>query len=146
MDNKHAASWLAYAGLLPFLAAPVVLWSGFSVALDVDTALRVYSALIVSFLAGIHWHVGMSRSGSEGWLLWESNVVVLVAWALVFIDSSALVCLLFAGLYVAVLLFDRALSKKEILPDWFYRLRVRVSTVVIVALLITAAVFATTKG
>lgn len=107
---------------------------------DIPLVLQVYSALIVSFLAGMHWHIGMTESEGQHNLLWISNAVVLTAWVTVFVPSAATACLIFALLFGGLVLMDRSLFHRGLLPPWFYRLRVHISGIVIVTLTATAAV------
>lgn len=146
MRIQLASTTLAYAGLIPFLSAPVIVaFAAPETLLNAETALRVYSALIVSFLAGIHWHVAISSGAGNPRLLVASNAVVLAAWAFAFWGSFAAANVSFALLFVAVLLIDRTLAAADILPKWFYAIRVRVSATVIGLLLTTAVLLILTR-
>lgn len=137
MDTKTSASALTYAGALPFLAAAVVLIiEPNAFYADIEPVLGTYSALIVSFLAGIHWHIGLSQKPAPGHLIWISNAFVLTAWGGVFVQPDPVAWALFAVLFAGLLYIDRGLFQLDLHARWFYRLRLRISTVVISSLLI----------
>lgn len=79
---------LGHAGLLPFVAGALamVMDDPLPRAMAAD-ALNAYAAVIVSFLGGIHWGLGMARSmPGPGPFLW-GVVPSLVAWAAVLWDG-----------------------------------------------------------
>lgn len=130
---------LTYAGALPFIAAALILTSKPpAIQADVELVLRVYSALIVSFLSGIHWQIGISKQEAPGYLLWMSNAVVLASWGFVFVQPGVVAWLLFVIVFSVLLVLDRILFRLDLVTSWFYRLRVRISIVVMVSLLVTA--------
>lgn len=132
---------LAYAGIIPFVAG--CLSVSFEVpvfGIDVDTLLRTYVALIISFLAGMQWQIGISRLGTTAHLLWVSNGFVLASWVVISSAPNVVVWLLYASLFVGLLLIDRYLTNNGFIEPWFYRLRRNVSAIVILTLVVTAAV------
>lgn len=84
------ASWLGYAGLIPFVAGAALSWQlpaewrPFTVA-----ALSAYAAVIVSFLGGIHWGLGFRLSAPPASLFLWGVVPSLVAWLAVLMPASA---------------------------------------------------------
>ncbi len=139
MKTRTTASVLTYAGALPFVAAALILiFKPPAIQADVELVLRVYSALIVSFVSGIHWQIGISKQAAPGYLLWMSNAVVLASWGFVFAQPGAVAWLLFVMVFAGLLVLDRILFRLELVSSWFYQLRVRISIIVLVSLLVAA--------
>lgn len=135
---KTAAWVLSGAGLVPIV--------GLSAALIVSDdarlgqALLAYSAVILSFLGGIQWGVALFSQGDDRratWLLGISIFPSLIAWSCLLQPglSSGLGVVL-AG-FLSALLVDRYLTRMEILPVWFWGLRWRITSVVVVSLGLT---------
>lgn len=95
--------------------------------------MQVYAALLISFLAGIHWHIGLSQAGAPSYLLFVSNMFVLLAWVIIFLADISVSWLLLTILFVGLILLDRALFRMGLLPEWFFHLRIRISMIVIAA-------------
>lgn len=96
----RAAVWMGYGGLLPFALGTLLAWLlGRPEDLDahalVMQALSLYAALIISFLAGIHWAAGMFKPESGGF--GRGVVFMLLAWPAALMPA-------FAGLVVHGLL------------------------------------------
>lgn len=78
-----AARWMAYGGLLPLAAGALLAWllgrpEDLDAHAQVMQALSLYAALIVSFLAGIHWAAGMLQGDAGGF--GRGVVFMLLAW------------------------------------------------------------------
>ena len=82
LEVRKASRRLAYAGALPFVFVALVAVTGrYDVPpFDAREALLVYSAVILSFLAGIHWQIGITSGDAPRNLLILTNVVALAAW------------------------------------------------------------------
>ncbi len=130
---------MTYAGALPFIAAALVLiFQPPAIQADLELVLRVYSALIVSFISGIHWQIGISKQEAPGYLLWMSNAVVLASWGFVFAQPGIVAWLLFVIVFAVLLVLDRILFRLDLVSSWFYQLRVRISIIVMMSLLVAA--------
>ncbi|MDJ0955782.1 MAG: DUF3429 domain-containing protein [Arenicellales bacterium] len=142
MNTQAAAKILTYAGALPFIGTIAVLVIDKSQAFpfDIEFATQVYAALLISFLAGIHWHIGISHIGAPRHLLFISNAFVLLAWGFVFLQTTAVSWILFAILFLGLIVLDRALSRMGLLPKWFFHLRINISVLVCTALLCMAVI------
>jgi hypothetical protein len=133
MTSPALARILTLAGALPF-------WLGVAALLAGETwvgpVVVIYAALIASFVAGIHWGLTFGpAAGHSRTLLITSNGVTLAAWGAALLPQRpafALLALLFAGLY----LVERRLG--ALWPDWFARLRLLATALVVSALLILA--------
>jgi hypothetical protein len=130
-------SWLGYAGLLPFLGATAILAVGADARasqLAVDV-MRYYAAVIASFLGAVHWGVAMTSAGGRRARLRWGVMPALLAWALLLVPPDAAL-VGFALLFAAILVVDVRLL--PLLDEHYRQLRVRLSTVVIATLLLTA--------
>ena len=134
------------SGLVPFVVA-----AGLSfLSAPINPAMAVYAliaygAVILSFLGGVHWGVALSRgqtvepsSGPSGQTVWYMISVgpSLVAWlALLLAPVPGLIIL--AVSFLAMIVVDVHAARLGQVPNWYPRLRVRLSAVVILSLLVT---------
>lgn len=125
----RVTAWLlASAGTLPFLAA--IADAAFLGAGGVGTV-QIYGALIASFICGMHWAAALFAPHSLAVLLFLlSNVGALLAWLAALLAPQP-GFLILAAIFAALLGIDRHLRVRELWPDWFWRLRVAISAVVI---------------
>ncbi len=105
----------------------------------------VYSAVILSFLGGMYWGMASSAlvaqpvaSEPPGMLGW-SVVPALLGWIAAFlpppIGASAL-----AVMFIAVLFLDRRCVLLRYVPEWWMRLRIRLTAAMVAILLLLAVV------
>jgi Protein of unknown function (DUF3429) len=130
---------LGYAGLLPFAGLSALLWL---VRLDlhpfVATALLSYGAVVVSFLAGIHWGIAFQADGPPARFhtLW-GVALSLLAWLAALMPAFAglpLLGLLLAGSYAV----DRKCWPAAGLGSWL-TLRFRLTAVATLCCVLGAA-------
>jgi len=120
---------------VPFVAAAFGCW------LDPEIARRgiwltlglTYGAIILSFLGGIRWGVGLGgrNRGSEFTL---SVLPSLAAWTALLLPSIIGVCILIAG-FLMQALWDVTGVQTGRLPGWFGKLRMILTTLVVISLL-----------
>lgn len=134
-SKKIVARLFTYGGVLPFLFPPcyrLLTGSSTFLAVDVQTLLMTYGAVIVSFVAGIHWGVFLFRQCSLNLFL-HSNIVALLSWlSLLSTLLWGVVILLFCFVYL--LWIDTVLVRQQLLEPWFYRLRVHASVMALLSL------------
>jgi len=134
-SKEIVARLLTYGGVLPFLFLPcyrLLTGSSTFLAVDVQTLLMTYGAVIVSFVAGIHWGVFLFRQCSLNLFL-HSNIVALLSWlSLLSTLLWGVVILLFCFVYL--LWIDTVLVRQQLLEPWFYRLRVHASVMALLSL------------
>lgn len=130
---RHYIRWaiaLTYLGAVPFIlavAAPLFGMASYHTAYLVLT----YGAVIISFLAGIHWGLFLSHADTARInLLLSSNVIALLAWGSLLLLIPATQFLIQMLCLVAVLLIDRQLHQAQVIADWFLRLRTQVTALV----------------
>lgn len=128
----RAVAWLGYGGLLPFLAAALLVVIDPAHAGLWRNALIAYGAVILSFVGALHWGFAMTLAGlsdqaKQRCFVW-SVVPALVAWPALLLPSTWGGALLIAG-FVAHYGQDVRLSRRAALPQWYLPLRLRLTTV-----------------
>lgn len=140
LSGKKLATlpWLlGIAGLVPFigLAAVVLLavpgWQAFALQ-----AFLYYSAVILSFLGGVHWGVAMSVD-HEGSHHFSSRMLVamapsLLAWPALMLAPRFALLALMTG-FLLIRLYEAQSDSVERLPPWYTSLRTLLTVVVVVA-------------
>jgi len=132
------AKTLTYSGTLPLIGSAVILY--FPVAgLDGAFIASTYSAVIISFLCGIHWAAYLffaDRCPRN--LLITSNIVALLAWVSLLAVNQLTTGLLQILCFGYLLALDFKLRDTGILADWFFRLRRNATIIVVLCLLLIA--------
>jgi hypothetical protein len=108
---------------------------------DFDSALIAitYSAIIISFLCGIHWAVYLFFAEKcPRNLLMTSNGVALLAWSSLLATHQSIAIALQAVCFLYLLTLDLQLRDGGILPQWFYGLRRNATMIVVVCLAVIA--------
>ena len=111
---SERARWLGYAGLLPFVAGAAASFLAPTAALA-PAVLATYAAVILSFLGGIHWGLGMLR-GRPLAFAW-GVVPSLIAWPALWLPTPAGLLVLAAAL-VLCLAVDRQTYPGHGLAAW----------------------------
>ena len=137
MDKPSLANTLTYAGALPFLACALLSFSYDQLPLlgaSTSLVILTYGAVIASFIAGIHWGLYLFKNPPLNLFIY-SNIITLAAWAnLYFVPTLGAIILIIC--FAILLVIDRQLAENNIIEDWFYSLRIRISTIVIGALIV----------
>lgn len=137
---RRLAWFLAVAGAVPFLLATGALFVSESSSIRVPaiTALVTYSAVILSFLAGIEWGLAIrDESGTEvtrAVALGLSTVSSLAAWAMLWLPSPTWQVGTALGLFAGVWAADQWMAARGLLPAWFIDLRTAVTALVVAIL------------
>jgi hypothetical protein len=137
-----SALLLGWLGVFPFAMSCLasVAGSDWVAALAMRT-LQVYAMIILSFMGGVHWGLGMVVSeGGQGQLLRclaLSTTPALAAFALsVLAPPAALVGL--AIVFSALLAYDVAAARAGLAPRWYGALRIQLTAVVVLCLMVAA--------
>jgi hypothetical protein len=141
------ANTLTYSGTLPLIGSVILLYFPTMIApalpmagLDGAVIASTYSAVIISFLCGIHWAAYLffaDRSPRN--LLIISNIVALLAWVSLLLANQLAAALLQAACFVFLLGLDVRLRDAGIYTEWFFRLRRNATLIVVICLLLIAA-------
>ena len=130
------AQLLTYAGTLPFIftaAYPTALVNGAKII----TISNTYAVAIISFICGIHWSLYMAtHKQKELIFLVISNIVTLLALALLVFTSPMTACAGFLAIFASLLAIDSYAAKAEKMSKSFLRLRKNATLIVILSLLV----------
>ncbi|WP_223789289.1 DUF3429 domain-containing protein [Marinicella meishanensis] len=145
MNTVRKPTWLTYLGALPFLyALAVAAYGFFDLNAVLGTELRfarfksymvahTYGAVIVAFLAGIQWGVSLNQPTDQQYFI-ISNVLALMAWFSLFAFASLMGMLLITVAFLLALWVDRHAHQQGMIPTWFWRLRLRITVLVVTTL------------
>ena len=123
-SDRHIAWLLGLAGLLPFIAGCVLAWSSSAVwQVTAINGFSYYSAVILSFLGGVHWGSALQtpRTGNRRRLL-LAMVPSLIAWPALMLDVVAGLWVLLIG-FILIGGYDLSRDGREGFPDWYFKLR-----------------------
>lgn len=123
MTGKPPAAVLFYgfAGLIPFLAPPVLSWLFPDHRLMFEQALLWWAAIILSFLGGARWGAAVQAPAPDPLLIGLTMLPSIFAWGALLapVALSERVLILVAG-FTLVLIWDR---RSGGLPGWYGWLR-----------------------
>lgn len=129
---------LAYLGLIPFVALPILALVGVLEYYRSYLMFVQYSAIILSFFGGIHW-LDALQNRRKNHQLYVSMLPSIIAWlAIVSIDGNVLLSVLSVA-YIAMLMYDKyvlALDKDIVIP--YTVIRTVLTSVVVICHLIMA--------
>jgi hypothetical protein len=142
------ANTLTYSGTLPLIGAvillhfPMIIPASLPMAgLDGAFIAGTYSAVIISFLCGIHWAAHLFFADRcPRHLLIISNIVALLAWVSLLLGNQLATTLLQILCFLYLLALDIKLRNTGIHAEWFFRLRRNATIIVVICLLLVAAV------
>lgn len=133
---------LGIAGLSPFilLAATLIFFDDIS-ARPMQLALLSYGATILSFLGGTQWVLAaastehITREKSVFWGFFVSVIPSLVGWASLLVPIDFGYFILVAS-FAAILWLDVRATQGSLLPEWYLRLRIALTLIVVPCLVI----------
>lgn len=135
MAKEQLARMLMYAGLLPFWGCVLVALLPLETGLDLRLILVSYGAVIVSFIAGIHWGIYLHQEAPVNLFL-HSNIAAVLAWVAVLLPWPFGTPLLVAC-FIYLLAIDRRLFTCALIDPWFMAMRIRITALVVAALLVS---------
>ncbi len=131
------AALLGLAGLLPFVVGALATLDGGPLGRWAPSALLGYSAVILSFMGGVHWGLAMAAE-RPSWLRYGASVVpALLGWAALLIGGGLAFLLLVAS-FASLLAYDLGAVRAGEAPAWYPRLRWPSTLVVTLCLLLAA--------
>ena len=135
-DSK--ALRLGYTGLLPFVLGAALIWIVRADAQPyVAAALSAYAAVIVSFLGGIHWGLGLRAQPAEASRFVSGVLPSLIAWVGVVMPPYAGLVVLGVAL-IGCYLVDRRVYPRHGAAAWL-TLRFRLTVVASLSCFVGAA-------
>jgi hypothetical protein len=140
MDKQDKLPWIATvlgrAGLLPFCAAPLLMYLDPRHQLFYADMLASYALAIICFLVGAWWGLALIRRSPMALVM--SNAVVIVAFLGHALLSTGMFFLLCAVLYPATVIVERRAWLFQPQPPYYARLRAQLTVVASAALLLAA--------
>ena len=137
LSSERRVAWcLGLAGLLPFIAGGVLAWLA-PVAWQASAinGFTYYSAVILSFLGGVHWGgvlkdsaLQVARPGNVRRLL-LAMLPSLIAWPALLLDVQTGLWVLLSG-FILVGGYDLSRAGREGFPSWYFPLRGLLTVVV----------------
>jgi hypothetical protein len=129
------------AGVIPFLLLTLCLRLHWFPPARVSAWLFSYAAVILTFLGGIQWGIGVMRLDTNTSLfphLFTLSILPsLAAWLLLLLNYPKLQLIGFILGFIAVLAVDIGLALREMIPGWFLKLRCLITLVVVTLLLLS---------
>ena len=138
--TKRLVLQLGYAGLIPFFLMTLGVWTADATWIgDFVKGQLAYAMVILSFLGGVHWGVAVLSNTlpediSRRALSWGVTPS-LIAWCATLFSGFGFAVLM-AG-FIAALQVDKQLYTAYGMPDWMIPMRKRLTTVVVLMLLLT---------
>jgi hypothetical protein len=128
ITSINLAKLLTYLGAIPFIVCACFRIS--------DLILLTYGLAIASFMAGTHWGLCLKKSDkfTHGIFL-ASTVITLSAWFCYLLCSASICLLIFAGIFISLMLIDYLLYRKNLESKDYFQLRLSITTIVVVSLL-----------
>lgn len=140
---------LGLAGLLPFIAGALV--SGIAdfeasdtsypliVAGDGTKLLVLYGTIILSFMSGVLWGFATKAEGAKATTGYVLSVLPAL-WTLFMRGSTTTDTLLYLIIgFVGLLMLDYFFYRERLTPPWWMRLRILLTSIVVICLAIGAA-------
>ena len=132
--KKGSPRIIGLAGLVPFLILTVLSLIGPELWRDwVSVGLIAYGAVILSFLGGITFGMAVDEQQSDNPIYWFSVLPFLAAWAALLVPVFVGLCLLIVA-FLGALVNDFLLKRAGLTPQWFFSLRVLLTSVVVLCL------------
>ncbi|WP_294540053.1 DUF3429 domain-containing protein [uncultured Rhodoblastus sp.] len=129
-----AALLLGWGGVIPFVALAL---ASLTAAPDAAPLLLGYGAIILGFMGAVWWGVAMAQGETAPRLYAISVLPALASFAALLTPVWIGLWLLAAG-FAALLLFDLAQVGKGAAPSWYGALRVKLTSCVLLSLVLVA--------
>lgn len=136
MSFKRTAHFLTYLGALPFYVLLIALFSSLEWPVWRSEVVKIYfgySAIILSFITGIQWGLLIKKDDQPPvalFFLISTNIVALLSWVFLFVGNIDLKIVAYLSLYIYQLFVDKRLLRYQMIPEWFYALRLRITLIV----------------
>ena len=131
---ENTAKLLSYLGLIPFIFSSLLIWSPKYQEYAHDS-LAIYAAIILTFIGAVHWGIvisseTISRSTAR---LCLSVIPALISW-LVLLTSANYILPLLSACFIVFFWLEQLLMD-DLMPNWYVKLRNRLSFFVVTLLL-----------
>lgn len=130
------ARFLGYAGLIPFYVSTAAVWlARHPFDTMAHNAQMTYGAIILAFLGAVHWGLvlRMPYGVPRAMLVW-GVVPSLVGWTALAFGAPLAHAIMMLG-FLAAFLADRRAALSGLTPAWYGRLRLVLTTLVLLSLM-----------
>ncbi len=144
MPVPRSALFLGLAGLIPFVwgamtaLLPALAVASYEVMPPIfvgAVVLVTYGTVILSFMSGVLWGFATKATGRDAAVGYGLSVLPAL-WAFVMVrDTSDVSIIWLAAGFAALLALDWSFARQGLAPDWWMRLRVLLTAIVLVCLL-----------
>lgn len=135
MKKETLAQILTYSGSIPFIFFSYLIFIEDTLFFGIETKsiLVGYAAIIISFISGIHFSYGINQNKISIQLLLFSNLIALTAWISLFVNFEIALAIILAC-YLTNLFVDYYALQKNIIEEWFFKLRLKITMIVMLCL------------
>ena len=137
--NKLAILF-AYAGTIPFIFSSLYVWLIENTEiLKISNVIVIYSYIILTFIGGIYWGLGINSNNTKDSLKYYSYSIApaLICWFLYLLNFINLVNIILIIFFLNLsLLIEKFLISNNKKLDWYLLLRVRLNFIVTISLLV----------
>jgi hypothetical protein len=136
---KNLTFILATVGVIPFFICALGIGTHVNQSPLLLKIVLAYSALLVTFLCGIHWGIAVIQDSkfpkSSRFLISEGIILAFAALGVfLFVQTPWIQIVIFAGIMIFFWIVDLLMSFKRIIPLWFLGVKTLV-TILVVGLL-----------
>lgn len=118
---------LGYLGLAPFVLGALVALLVEDLHQLALRAFLLYSIVILSFMGGVHWGLGLVLGTRQSARLLISVVPALVGWVTLLVLPVHLALAILGGAYIAQWFVDRPILAELPIPPWYVDMRPRLA-------------------
>jgi hypothetical protein len=129
MNYIKTSKILTYLGVIPFIALSL----GWLLSYETTDAFNLYAVLILSFLGGINWGIGLINKNSK--IIAYSVLPAIIGWLLYLLASIQIFMMGMIILFLIQLSADFKISRLGFYENWFFKLRTRATSLVILSLI-----------
>lgn len=134
---------LGYKGALPFIALTALLFLVDGHSAEIALAQLAYASMILSFLAGVHWSHGLPRNNhKQVFLAMQPTIGAMFLFVMAIVTNGyGVILLLMAAGFPLVYMMDKKLLEATWLPDGYFDFRRKITILVTICLVLSAASF-----
>ena len=133
MSNKNIAIILTYLGITPFIFFTIFNDIHFLDNINSKKILIAYSSIIISFIAGMTFSLAINSQRKLFLIIILTNGIALLSWITIFLDFYVAI-IISQILFITVFLIENFYLQLNIKKKWFYKLRIRITFLVIIVL------------
>ncbi|MEM0911110.1 MAG: DUF3429 domain-containing protein [Pseudomonadota bacterium] len=127
------AAWiLGYAGLIPFVALPILTMTGLLSFYQSYQYFAQYSAIILSFFGGIHWITAIVDKNNSH-QIFIAMLPSIIAWLSLILLSGKVLLTMLSLTFIGMFIYDKyALALPKYIVVDYIKLRLQLTTGVVI--------------